>query len=165
MRVRQYSTVQYSTRIMYVPLVEAPLTHHEGIIDGQTVHFIDAQVFDHFSPCGIIPGDHLTGTQRRKGTGQAKQDHAFAFEVVFGGNILPIKGILIVTFNPDPSFERDTGNGPTLFDGGWPFFAHSGIKRKAILGTHIDSGGGCDRTDGSRFGSKGGTNFGGGKEG
>ena len=73
------------------PLVEAPLAHHEGVVDREAVDGVDAELL-HLAVGLLVAGQVGGGAGRREGARQGEDGHALALEVLLGGHVLPAFG-------------------------------------------------------------------------
>mmetsp|Transcript_10837 Transcript_10837/g.22263 ORF Transcript_10837/g.22263 Transcript_10837/m.22263 type:complete len:244 (-) Transcript_10837:54-785(-) len=113
-------------------LAKSPLTHDEGVIDGDAVHFVNSHGLD-FVISSLISrkmGGRASGSES---SGQGEDCNALSLEEVFGSQIFPVKWILISRFNTRTSLEGHRGDGGALFDGCGPF----GLGRKRVFGHNI----------------------------
>ena len=123
----------------YLPLCKTPLTHDKGIIDRNTVDFINAQ-FQKFRTRLVISWNHLTRTQGSESTGQTKQNDTLSLEIVFRSHILPIKGVFRIfrccRIDTGASFEGNRWNGITFFQRSGPL----GVDRRVQTVRHFCCG-------------------------
>ena len=69
-------------------LVEAPLAHHEGVVDREAVDGVDAELL-HLAVGLLVAGQVGRGAGRRERARQAEDGHALALEVLLGRDVLP----------------------------------------------------------------------------
>ena len=72
-------------------LVEAPLAHHEGVVDREAVDGVDAELL-HLAVGLLVAGQVGGGAGRREGARQGEDGHALALEVLLGRHVLPAFG-------------------------------------------------------------------------
>ncbi len=83
--------------------VLGPLEHHEGIVDGKTNHFVDAELFEIVVE-GLVAGSVDGGAGRREGARQGKEHDLFTGKNVGRAAVLPAIGVF-----PGDAFIADAG--------------------------------------------------------
>ena len=101
------------------PLLESPLTHDKSIIDRETVDLIDAECLQ-LVVLLLVSRKMRGGACRREGTGQRKQNDALSLEEVLGGQVLPVKRVLVIALDARARLEDDARNDLALLDGRLP---------------------------------------------
>ena len=81
--------------VLFQALVEPPLPHDKGIVDGKAVNLIDPHAEDVFVGL-LIPRKMGRGAGRSESTRKREEDNALPSEQVLVCQVLPIKRVLII---------------------------------------------------------------------
>ena len=74
-------------------LVQTPLPHHEGVIDGQAIDVVDTAALDGLVML-LVAGEVGGRAGGREGAGQREDDNALALEDIRGLDVLPGEGVV-----------------------------------------------------------------------
>ena len=98
-------------------LLQSPLTHDEGIVDGKAVNLVNSKAFDFFV-LAVVSRKVSGRASGGECSGEGENNNALALEEVIRSEILPIEWVLVGALNAAAKLPQSVGNLISLLLGG-----------------------------------------------